>query len=213
MSVRRASDYFRRRPPSFKSEGTVRQSKLSAKSRTEERSGARSGHLAGFHRLALLPVPAVPADVKVALISSRATSHRSGRSTRHRRSDGRDHTMHDRTTPAFGILEELRGQDLDSDLDRFGPIWNRDSKSKSPHGGGILFDLVYLDYSLERKGSQSCARTAHAPAGRIPPMRENPPNSPNGHQSPRSHAVSIWKTQAKPLKTASKILPNRGWSA
>lgn len=89
LQARRPAFYFRR-PPSFKSEGAIAQTKVGAKSRTEGTTGARGGLLPGNYRLALLPVPAVQADVKVATATSRATSHRSRRPTRYRRPCGHD---------------------------------------------------------------------------------------------------------------------------
>jgi hypothetical protein len=154
MSVRR----YPGRGCVFKSKGAKRQNRLRKKSRTEERWGGRGGHLAGYHRLALLYRSEVPSDVKVAPTAERPVLGSGGRA-RDRRTGERQTTMHDATTPASEIGEQLTAQ-----LTAFNRVLLRGVKSKSPHGIGICSDLTDLTDSLIGKDIQGRVRArARAP--------------------------------------------------
>jgi hypothetical protein len=194
----------------FKSKGAIPQNRLTKKSRTEERRRGRGGHLAGYHRLASLLVLRSRPDVKVAPTVERPAFGSGGRA-RDRRTAERQTTMHDATTPASEIGDEQRAH-LDCDLDRFGPVWTRDSKSEPPHGRGIILYLDYLDYSLERRRRDARASGRAGAQVAVPPMRENRPIRPNGRRPHRSHAICSWKAESKRVQRASKIVPNGGCS-
>jgi hypothetical protein len=216
VTVRRASDHFRRRPPSFKCRRGEAQTNVGSQLRTEAEDLV-GGLLPGIGPDELSPA-SVPARLNLAHrarfvpnVWALSAVFGFGRSPRRRRSDGSTNQMHDATTPASEIGDE-QPDHLDSDLDRFGPVWNRDSKSESPHGRGIILYLDYLDYSLERRRGDARAGGRAGAQVAVPPMRENRPIRPNGRRPHRPHAVCSWKAESKPVQRASKIVPNRGWS-
>lgn len=218
MTVRRAADCGAARPPSFKSEDAVAQTNVGNQLRTEAEDLV-GGLLPGIGPDELSPA-SVPTRLNlphrgrfVPINWALSEVYGLGRPPRYRRSDGPTNPMDDTTTSASEIVEELREYDLDTDLDRFGPIWNRDSKSESPHGSRFVLYLDDLDCSLGGKGLDVRAG-GRAPAQvAVPPSRENRPNRPNGRQSHRRHAISSWSIPSKRVQSASKTLPNGGWSA